>query len=128
MGCGRKKRNHPTMEKLLPLYSSFIIDRNNEEDLQQVVDSLSNMLDNELIANLPIAFFMNKGDLEEKVTFDQILSMVGEEKIDKHSYNVFQTTSTEESSILEGLNWLVSQVKPLDAASKKNTADIQNED
>ena len=71
---------------------------------------------------------MNKGDLEEKVTFDQILSMVGEEKIDKHSYNVFQTTSTDESSILEGLNWLVSQVKPLDAASKKNTADIQNED
>ena len=51
-----------------------------------------------------------------------------EEKIDKHSYNVFQTTSTDESSILEGLNWLVSQVKPLDAASKKNTADIQNED
>ncbi len=51
-----------------------------------------------------------------------------EEIIDKHSYNVFQTTSTDESSILEGLNWLVSQVKPLDAASKKNTADIQNED
>ena len=41
---------------------------------------------------------------------------------------MFQTTSTDESSILEGLNWLVSQVKPLDAASKKNTADIQNED
>ena len=51
-----------------------------------------------------------------------------EEKIDKHSYNVFQTTSTDESSILEGLNWLVSQVKPVDAASKKNTADIKNED
>ena len=100
----------------------FVIDRNNEEDLQQVVDSLTNMLDNELLEDIPIAFFMNKGDLEEKVTFEQIRDKVGEEKLNKHPYNVFQTTSTDEGSILEGLNWLVSQFGPSDAAH------IQKED
>ena len=87
-----------------------------------MVDSLTNMLDNELLEDIPIAFFMNKGNLEEKVTFDQIRDKVGEEKLKKHPYNVFQTTSTDEGSILEGLNWLVGQFGTSDAAH------IQKED
>ena len=93
----------------------FVIDRNNDSDIKNVIEAISNMLDNEDLIDVPIAFFMNKGDLEEKVTFDTIISKVGEDKIFKHPYNVFQTTSSDEDSILEGMNWLISQFNSLDA-------------
>ena len=91
----------------------FVIDRNNKENLDRVIKTLSEVLENNIILKIPIAFFMNKSDLEEKINFNSdIHDAIGDQYFSSRKWKVFETSIYNENSIVEGIKWLIEKIKP----------------
>uniref|UniRef100_A0A2P2IAL7 ADP-ribosylation factor 1 n=1 Tax=Hirondellea gigas TaxID=1518452 RepID=A0A2P2IAL7_9CRUS len=90
----------------------FVVDSNdNHQRLQEAKAELHCVLESDELRGVPVLVFANKQDLPQAVTAARIEEVLELHKTGRREYIVQPTVATNNTGLLEGLEWLSTTIK-----------------
>ncbi|OUM60783.1 hypothetical protein PIROE2DRAFT_13373 [Piromyces sp. E2] len=97
----------------------YVIDVTNKNPSQYCQKEFKSFMELKQLENIPVAVFLHKQDLDDKLTREEIQELYLFDQIPLRKYKFFETSSVTGEGIAEGINWII------DNKNDKQITDIQ---
>ena len=97
----------------------FVIDSSDRKRLQESGEELSELLEEEELAEVPVLIFANKQDLVTALPPDQISEQLNLFNIRGHAWSVQPCSAMTGEGLKEGMDWVVPKLRSKKGEKKK---------
>ena len=89
----------------------WVVDSGDKMRIEDCKEELQKLLEQEKLAGATLLIFCNKQDCEGALTVEQIGEVLEIDKIDKRHYNIQACSGITGDGLLEGMQWMVDDIK-----------------
>ena len=88
----------------------YVVDSADEMRVQEVKENLSELLAEELLANVPLLVFANKQDLEMALDAPEVMDQLELNSITTRPWNIQACSAVTKEGLNEGMTWLIETI------------------
>ena len=88
----------------------YVVDSADEMRVQEVKENLTELLGEELLANVPLLVFANKQDLEMALDAPEVMDQLDLNSITTRPWNIQACSAVTKEGLNEGMTWLIETI------------------